>query len=139
MRTAFLSIMQQELPKKYHWAKQRERIGETIPATYDPYKEWHPDPKGYFLIRVNRAKKRIEVGFVTPKHVITKMIYGTQAIALYNTIVRRKLLTRLEHAAYLGKELYKAELALQYGKEYRQEVPLRFMEVKEKVKLGERS
>lgn len=124
---------------KYHWAKQTERITEVIPATHEPLKEWHPDPNGYFLIQVNKSKKRIEVGFVTPKHVITKMIHGTNAIALYNTIVRRKLVTRLEHAAYLGKEIYKAELALQYGKEYRQEVPLRFEEVKEKVRLKVKS
>jgi len=123
----------------YHWAKQQEHLKETIPATHDPYKEWHPDPQGYFLIRVNRAKKRIEAGFVTPKHIITKMIYGTNAIALYHTIIRKKLLSRLEHAAYLGKELYKAELALQYGKDYRQEVPLRFLELKEKVKLKGKS
>ena len=51
------------------------------------------------------------------------------------TIIRRKLLTRLEHAAYLGKELYKAELALKYGQRYRQEFPLEFPEVKATVKL----
>lgn len=125
--------------KKYHWVKQTERITEVIPATHDPYKEWHPDPKGYFLIRINKAKKQIEVGFVTPKHVITKLIHGKDAETMYHTLLRKKLLMRLEHAAYLGKELYKAELALQYGKDYRQEVPLRFPELKERVKVRERS
>jgi len=54
------------------------------------------------------------------------MVYGSNAIDIYNTIIRRKLIMRLEHAGYLGKELYKAELALKYGKRYRQEFPLEF-------------
>ena len=112
--------------KKYTWAKQKVAIKQEIKATHDALKEWNPDPKGYFLIRVNKSKKRIEAGFVTPKHTITKSIYGKSAIEIYNTIVRKKLITRLEHGAYLGKELYKAELALRYGKRYVQEFPLKF-------------
>ena len=116
--------------KKYKWVKPVEKIEETIEATHDSIKDWNPDPKGYFLIRVTN---RIEVGFVTSEHNITKMIYGNNAITIYNTIVRKKLLTRLEHAAYLGKELYKAELALRYGKKYVQEAPLSFGEEKVRV------
>lgn len=111
---------------KYKFFKQIEKITETIKASHDPFKEWRQDPRGYFLIRVNEKKKRIEAGFCTYKHVITKMIHGTNATDIYNTIVRRKLVTRLEHAGYLGKELYKAELALKYGKRYKQEFPLDF-------------
>ncbi len=126
------------MAKKYTWAKQQVKISEKVKATYDMYKEWHPDPKGYFLIRVNHSKKRIEVGFVTNKHTITKEIYGKYAIELYHTIVRKKLLTRFEHAAYLGKELYKAELCLRYGKKYVQEGQLKFKDA-EKLKLRKQS
>lgn len=119
---------------KYKFYRQTEKIKEIIKAKHDPIKEWHADPKGYFLIRVDEKKKRIEAGFCTYKHVITKMIYGDNAIEIYNTIVKKRLITRLEHAAYLGKELYKAELALKYGKRYRQEFPLEFSD-KVKVKL----
>ena len=122
------------LKPKYKFFKQTEKITEVIKASHDPYKEWCPDPKGYFLIRVNEKKKRIEAGFCTYKHVITKMVHGANAIDLYNTIIRRKLISLLEHAAYLGKELYKAELALKYGKRYRQEFPLEFSD-KAKIKL----
>ena len=117
------------------WAKQTTNIKNIIKASHDPLKEWHPDPLGYFLIRINKSKKRIEAGFVTYKHIITKQIYGSNAVELYHTIVREKMISRLEHAAYLGKELYKVELCLRYGKEYRQEFPLHFPEVKEVVKL----
>lgn len=127
------------ITKKYTFVKQTERINEVIRASYDPLKEWHPDPKGYFLIRLNPPQKQIEVAFVTNKHVITKKIVGKSASELYMTIIRRKLLTRLEHAAYLGKELYKAELALKYGKRYRQEFPLEFPEVKVVVPLAKES
>lgn len=120
---------------KYKFYRQTENIKEIIKAGPEPIKEWHPDLKGYFLIRVNEKKKRIEAGFCTYKHVITKMIYGANAIEIYNTIVKKKMISRLEHAAYLGKELYKAELALKYGKLYRQEFPLGFSDkVKIKVK-----
>ena len=119
---------------KYKFYRQTENIKEVIKATHDHFKEWHPDLKGYFLIRVNEKKKRIEAGFCTYKHVITKMVYGTNAIEIYNTLIWKKLISRLEHAAYLGKELYKAELALKYGKEYRQEFPLEFAD-KKKVPL----
>jgi len=119
---------------KYKFFKQTESIKEIIKASHDPIKEWRPDLKGYFLIRVDEKKKRIEAGFCTYKHVIVKMVYGSNAIEIYNTIIRKRLISLLEHAAYLGKELYKAELALKYGKKYRQEFPLTFTD-KEKVAL----
>ena len=123
------------MTKETKFAKQVEDINEVVKASLDPIKEWKQDKKGYFLIRINKKKKIIEVGFVTNKHIIKKLIYGKNAIDIYNTIIRKKLLSRLEHAAYLGKELYKAELCLRYNKEYKQEFPLNFSELKEKNKV----
>ncbi len=116
----------------YKWVKQKSAIKKKIKAFHNTLKEWHPDPKGYFLIRV--TKTRIEAGYVTNKHVISKMVYGKNAIDIYNTIVRERLITRLEHAAYLGKELYKAEICLRYGLKYVQEAPLKLKRT-EKVKF----
>ena len=76
----------------YRFFKQTEKITETIKASHDPIKEWRADPKGYFLIRVNEKKKRIEAGFCTYKHVITKMVHGTNAIYIYNTIIKKKFI-----------------------------------------------
>ncbi len=115
---------------RYKFFKQTENIKEVIKASHNQMKEWRPDPKGYFLIRLNEKKKCIEAGFCTYQHVITKIVYGVNAIEIYNTIIKKKLISRLEHAAYLGKELYKAELALKYGKRYQQEFPLEFTEKK---------
>ncbi|MHC1600732.1 MAG: DUF4346 domain-containing protein [Candidatus Nezhaarchaeales archaeon] len=45
---------------------------------------------------------------------------------MYDELIRRGLITTLDHAAYIGKELYKAELALRIGKSYVQDEDLDF-------------
>ena len=40
---------------------------------------------------------------------------------MYAKIVESGLVTRIDHAAYLGSELAKAEIALRIGKEYIQD------------------
>ena len=125
--------------KTPRFQRQTSNVNETIRAKYDPLKNWKQDPKAYFLIRVNQPQKRLEVALVSTNHVIRKIIQGSYATEIYNTIIRRKLLTRMEHAAYLGKELYKAELALKYGLSYRQDSPLEFSPLKPKVTLTKQS
>ncbi len=49
---------------------------------------------------------------------------GGNAKTLYKEIIHRKLVTNPEHAAYLGKELMKAEIALKLGKNYIQDEDL---------------
>ena len=58
------------------------------------------------------------------------MIYGKTAKAIYDEIIKKKLVSRIEHAAYLGQELQKAEDALKLGKNYVQDFPIfeKFME-----------
>lgn len=115
--------------------KQKENIKETILASHDKIKDWHPDKTGYFLIRINRKDKTIELGFCTYKHTITKKLVGKNAVELYHTVIKHKLVSRFEHAAYLGKELYKAELCLRYAKKYTQGSPISFTKYPQKVKL----
>ena len=79
----------------YKFHKQTERIEKVITASFDPIKEWRPDPKGYFLIRVNHTKKRIELGFTDYHHVITKSIIGNYASEIYTTIIRKSLVSQL--------------------------------------------
>ncbi len=124
---------------KLKFFTQKEDIKEIIAANYDPIGEWVQDKKGYFLIRVNKDKKRLEAGFTTNKHIITKIIYGDNSIDVVNTLIREKLISRLDHAAYLGKELYKAEIALRYELEYKQDFPLNIKGLKEKVKIKNKS
>lgn len=99
---------------------------EDIIAHWDKYKEWKQDPHGYFLIRIDRKNKNIEVGFCKEKNVISVKITGKIPQEIYHTIIRKKLVGRLEHATYLGKELHKAYVALQLGLEYIQDEELDF-------------
>jgi dihydropteroate synthase len=52
------------------------------------------------------------------------IVKGKTAAAVYGKLVELGLVSRLEHAAYLGCELAKAEVALQTGKEYLQDSSL---------------
>lgn len=51
---------------------------------------------------------------------LNTVVTGTSAKAICDTIVREDLVSRLDHAAYLGRELQKAEIALKEGLEYEQ-------------------
>ena len=80
--------------------------------------------KGYFLIRINKEKQVIELGFCKDDNVIDIVITGKIPQEIYYTAVEKGLLTRLEHAAYLGKELEKAYLALKHDLDYVQDEEL---------------
>ena len=106
------------------------RDARVIEAEYDTWTEWKQDMIGYWLIRVNREKKRIEAGFCKDKNKIEVVVNGVDGEEMYNTIIREKLVTKLQHAAYLGYELQKAEVALKLDLEYVQDSPLYLENVK---------
>ncbi len=89
-------------------------------------KDFEMDRKGYFLIRIDRNKNLIEVGLCRSKNHLDVVITGKSPTDIYYAIARKKLISRLEHAAYLGKELQKAFTALELGVEYVQDSPLNF-------------
>jgi dihydropteroate synthase len=51
-------------------------------------------------------------------------VAGKTAKAVYDEILRRGFISRMEHATYLGSELEKAEIALKIGKTYVQDFEL---------------
>ena len=95
-----------------------------IRAHYNTWTEWKRDPIGYWLFRVDLDKKEIHAGFCKKNNIIQVVIVGTEGESMYNTIVRQKLVKSLQHAAYIGYELQKAEVALRLGIRYIQDVPL---------------
>ncbi len=101
---------------------------ETIEGKYDDLKDWVMDPKGYFLVRVNKEKKRIEAGLCKSMNKIILMVHGTRAADVYFTLIQKGCISRLDHAAYLGKELYKAELALKNNLDYVQDEELKIQQ-----------
>jgi len=87
--------------------------------------KWQLDSEGYFLIRINKENQTIEVGHcLQDNKVIIKIIGKTPEEIMYK-IIDEKLLSLLDHAAYLGKELQKAHTALKYGFEYIQDSELK--------------
>ena len=97
---------------------------ETIVASRDPASAWKYDPVGYFLVFVNRGRGQLRVEHRTADHGLRTVFEGRRAEELCHTIVRRGDVTLLAHAAYLGRELAKAETALTLGLEYEQDRPL---------------
>ncbi len=114
------------------WWKIENNIKEIIPAKYDKIKDWVMDPKGYFLITVDRKLKLIRVAYCifkklgnNPLHDMIYEIRGKTAIEIVNTLIRRKLISSLQHAADMGIELEKAEIALKNKLEYIQDKDLK--------------
>ena len=110
------------------WYKINKKIKKKIIAKYHKIKDWRMDPKGYFLIAVDRKKNFIKVGYCkfpklknTQVHGMVAEIKGKTAIEIVNTLVREKFISTLQHAADMGIELHKAEMSLKYGLEYVQD------------------
>ena len=98
---------------------------ELVRGNYHLYKDWIKDKKGYFLIRINKRKKLIEAGHCKKGNIIDTLISGKTPQEIYLTAIKKKLISRLDHAAYLGKELEKAYLALENNIVYVQDEELR--------------
>ena len=96
-----------------------------IIAEYDDAKEFVIDNEGYFLIRLDRENKNIEVAFCKERNTISSKVIGKKPIEIYQTILNKeKLPIRKDHAAYLGRELQKAYIALKYDLDYVQDEEL---------------
>ncbi len=116
---ALLSVMQ-PTPTNFKKQSQKSLIVRTL-AQRNPT-EWKQDPKGYFLIKIEDGL--IKAGFCTNDHVVHEEVSGTEPQDIYYTILRRGLISSLQHAAYLGMELQKAQTALQLNIPYVQCSPL---------------
>lgn len=105
--------------------REIEEEAQTIKAT-EKHKPPLFDPKGCFKIMIDRANDVIAaLHFSASKRdKPTVVIKGKTAEDVYAKIVEMGLVTRLDHAAYLGSELAKAEISLETGKEYIQDSPL---------------
>lgn len=99
---------------------------EEVIASYNDAKEFVLDPRGYFLIRINKQTKEIEIGFCKEKNIVLRKITGKTPIEVYQTAIKLGLISRLDHAAYLGRELQKAYIALQQNLDYIQDDELNF-------------
>jgi tetrahydromethanopterin S-methyltransferase subunit A len=92
-----------------------------ISSHYDEQKDWQMDPKGYFLIKLDRRRKVIKAAHCKKIGVFDIIIEGKKPQDIYYEVHTRGLISRIDHAAYLGKELEKAYIALKTKKAYVQD------------------
>ena len=79
------------------------------------------DPAGYFVVIPDRAQQQLVVEHYSNKGVLNRIFTADNAAALYTHIIKHELISRLDHAAYLGRELARAEQALLSGENYIQD------------------
>ena len=115
---------------KGRWYNINKKIKKRLVAKYHKIKDWKMDPKGYFLIRVDK-KNFIQVAYCkftrlgnAPINDMVAIVKGKTAIEIVNTLIREKFISTLQHAADMGIELHKAELSLKYGFKYIQDKDL---------------
>ena len=120
---------------KGRWWKIKNNIKETIPAKYDRIKDWIMDPKGYFLIKIDKKANLIRVGYCkfsrlgnNSIHDMMSEVNGKTSIEIINTIIKKGFISSLQHAADTGIELHKAELALKFGFQYVQDKDLEILQ-----------
>ena len=111
--------------------KINKKIEKKIEAKYHKIKDWVMDPKGYFLIHVDKKENCIRVGYCkfiklgnNPINDMVTEIVGKSAIEIVNTLIRENYISSLQHAGDMGIELCKAELALKYNLDYTQDKDL---------------
>ena len=97
-----------------------------IEAEKTAQKDIRLDPGGFFVIEVDRKQKNIRVEYFSnvykEKRIVSgnlkKVFSGKKADALCDTILMNVSNLQPEHYMYLGRELQKAQCALEKNKKY---------------------
>ncbi|HEX9117735.1 MAG TPA: DUF4346 domain-containing protein, partial [Anaerolineae bacterium] len=79
------------------------------------------DKAGYFVIIVQPDRGVLVAEHYGYDNTLTGVIEGKEARSIYWTAIEQAWVGELSHAAYLGKELARAEWALQTGGRYVQD------------------
>ena len=79
------------------------------------------DPAGYLIIHADPARQMLIIEHYRNDGLLTVVTEARNATDGYTTVLAAGLVSRLDHAAYLGRELARAEHALRTGTHYRQD------------------
>lgn len=112
--------------------EKRRREFASLPENFteaEGSEEWHLDPAGCFRLAITGDEIRdgkLHSGKIVASNTSylntwIHAIAGSTAKEVLDTIIKLGLVSRLDHAAYLGRELMKAELALKFGRSYSQD------------------
>jgi len=87
-----------------------------------PAKRLKLDPAGYFVIMAMKGKENpLLIEHYSNDGRLMHMIEGVDSPSICATLIEKKLISQLDHAAYLGRELAKAELSLISDSKYTQD------------------
>ncbi len=97
-----------------------------INAKKTPRKDVVLDPEGFFVIEVDKKQKKIRVEYYANVYKKKKIVSGnlqmvlsgSKADALCDTIVHHIPALQPEHYLYLGREIQRAQCALEKNKKY---------------------
>lgn len=92
---------------------------ETVRANEPQF--YKSDPAGFFVVYPDRRAKELVVEHYTNAGVLDCVVEGPTPAAVYAEIVKRGLVSQLDHAAYLGRELATAERSLKTDEPYVQD------------------
>jgi tetrahydromethanopterin S-methyltransferase subunit A len=93
---------------------------ENITCRHRESQDYQADPEGFFVIQIDAQAHEILAEHYSNEFELLRVLHGKNALEISSTIIRNGWVTTLQHAAYLGRELGKAELALKRGWLYEQ-------------------
>lgn len=79
------------------------------------------DPAGYVVVIPDPSRRLLVAEHYENSGVLRSVIEGSEAVSVMSTLLAERLITRLDHAAYLGRELALAERSLHEGTPYVQD------------------
>jgi len=119
-----LLVVKEKRRREEYYERAIQKYAREIPVKK---REFVYDSKGCFKVTVDRDRRRIVVShYKCNREKPEVIIKGKNPLEICTTIIENGLLSRFDHAAYLGIELTKAEIALQTGKSYVQDSALLF-------------
>ena len=84
--------------------------------------------EGSFKIELDRKNKQIIAIYFDRRKTPKLIIKGSSPKEIYETALEHNLVKKIDHSAYFGRELQKAEIALKIGKKYNQDFELFYNE-----------
>ncbi|MCP8323618.1 MAG: dihydropteroate synthase-like protein [Candidatus Methylarchaceae archaeon HK02M2] len=119
-----LLVMKEKKLMEEPYDRRIEGNVEVIKSKND--RERKMDPKGCFKILLDRDENEIVTMFY-PSYDLngcSLIVKGKKAEEIYHTLIELNLVSLYDHAAYIGSELQKAQIALKTGKNYLQDAPI---------------
>jgi tetrahydromethanopterin S-methyltransferase subunit A len=105
-------------------ATRKDTLAAIEHITAKAPKQLRLDHAGFFIVLPQPQKRLIVCEHYENNGRLAHVIEGRQAALIAATVVERGFVTQLDHAAYLGRELAKAEAALLDGIRYEQDAAL---------------